>query len=107
VTVGGGTAAEEPGGSGTEGDGDSDELGEPAWPIRPLGGGLLGEMVASDALFELSLAVPLIVPELASSAPAAQISTITTTAVPTVAMARRRRYTDGGRDPCGSSTSGK
>jgi hypothetical protein len=50
---------------------------------------------------------PLTAPELSSSAPAAQISTMTTAAVPAVAMALRRRYTDGDGGPCDSSTSGK
>jgi hypothetical protein len=78
------------GGSSGAGLGEADELGEPAWLSRPLGGGLLGE-AAAGAPFGWSLAVPLIVPELPSSAPAAQITTITTAAVPAVAMARRRR----------------
>ena len=86
---------------------DDDELGQPGWLSLPDGGGLLGEIVATGTPLGLSSAAPLIVPELASSAPAAQISTITTTAVPTVAMALRRRYTDGGRGPSDSSTSGK
>ena len=79
------------GGSSGAGVGEADELGAPAWLSRPLGGGLLGEAAAGAAPFGLSLAVPLIVPELPSSAPAAQITTITTAAVPAVAMARRRR----------------
>jgi hypothetical protein len=82
------------GGSSGAGAGEADELGAlgaAAWLSLPLGGGLLGEAAAGAAAFGLSLAVPLIVPELPSSAPAAQITTITTAAVPAVAMARRRR----------------
>jgi hypothetical protein len=99
------------GGSGVVGCGvvgrDEEELGEPAWLSRPVGGGLLGESVASGAAFGWSSDAPWTVVELPSRAPAAQIIAMTTAAEPAVAMALRRRYTDGGRGPRDSSTSGK
>jgi hypothetical protein len=89
------------------GDGEAEELGEPCWLSRPVGGGLLGDTLASGTPAEWSSEAPLTAPELPSSAPAAQIIAITTAAVAAVAKALRRRYTDGGSGPCDSSTSGK
>lgn len=87
---------------------DEDELGAPGRLSRPVGGGLLGDAEASGTPAAWSSAVPwMALVALPSSAPAAQITTITTTAVPTVARTLRRRYTDGGRGPRDSSTSGK
>jgi hypothetical protein len=97
----------EVGGTDGVGAGDEEELGEPDWLSRPVGGGLLGDTLATGTPAGWLSEAPLTAPELPSSAPAAQIITITTAAVPAVAMALRRRYTDGDGGPCDSSTSGK
>jgi hypothetical protein len=121
VVVGLGAAenTEEPGpggGSGApEGSGDDaseelalDELDASAGSRRPTEGGLLDGRDVMVTPADCWLAALLTESSLAldSSAPAAQISTSTASAEPMVATARRRRYTEGGRGPRGSSTSG-
>jgi hypothetical protein len=87
------------------GDGEFVEL--PRTRTRPVAGGLEdgAALVASGTPSEAprtdgTVSLP------PSSAPIAQTKSTAPTAVPAMAMMRRRRYTDGGSGPLGSSTCG-